>query len=141
MPGSFSLLRSSPSLGYLIYSCGSVPCLWWMYPSLVRPSFGALGHTSHFPLGTSTWNSPKHVKSKYPFVVQSLSRVQLFSTRGLQHIRLPCPSPSLSLLRLMPIESKVPSNHPNIHTGTHVPICSITYLQSCPCLLFSQALQ
>ena len=30
---------------------------------------------------------------------------------GLQHARLPCPSLSLSLLKLMSIESMVPSNH------------------------------
>ena len=30
---------------------------------------------------------------------------------GLQHVRLPCPSPTLSLLKLMSIESVMPSNH------------------------------
>ena len=30
---------------------------------------------------------------------------------GLQHARLPCPSPTLSLLKLMPIESVMPSNY------------------------------
>ena len=30
---------------------------------------------------------------------------------GLQHARLPCPSPTLSLLKLMSIESVMPSNH------------------------------
>ena len=30
---------------------------------------------------------------------------------GLQHARTPCPSPSLSLLKLMSIESVMPSNH------------------------------
>ena len=30
---------------------------------------------------------------------------------GLQHARLPCPSPSPSLLKLMSIESEMPSNH------------------------------
>ena len=30
---------------------------------------------------------------------------------GLQHARLPCPSPSLSLFKLMSIESVMPSNH------------------------------
>ena len=29
----------------------------------------------------------------------------------LQHARLPCPSPSPSLLKLMSIESEMPSNH------------------------------
>ena len=31
------------------------------------------------------------------FAVQLLSRVQLFMTHGLQHARLPCPSPSPEL--------------------------------------------
>jgi len=31
---------------------------------------------------------------------------------GLQHARLPCPSPSHSLLKLMSIESVMPANHP-----------------------------
>ena len=31
--------------------------------------------------------------------------------RGLQHTRLPCPSPTWSLLKLMSIESVMPSNH------------------------------
>ena len=44
--------------------------------------------------------------------VQSLSRVRLFVTHGLQHARLLCPSPfSWRLLKLMPIESVMPSNH------------------------------
>ena len=45
-------------------------------------------------------------------VVQPLSRVQLFRPRG-QHARLPCPSHSISwsLLKLMSIESVMPSNH------------------------------
>ena len=30
---------------------------------------------------------------------------------GLQHARLPCPSPTLSLLKLMSIESVMPTNH------------------------------
>ena len=37
-------------------------------------------------------NNVIHVKSS--IVVQSLSHVQLFATHGLQHTRLPCPSPS-----------------------------------------------
>ena len=32
-------------------------------------------------------------------------------TRGLQHARLPCPSPTWSLLKLMSIKSVMPSNH------------------------------
>ena len=42
-------------------------------------------------------------------VVQSLSGVRLFP-HGLQHTRLPCPSPSSSLLKLMSIKSVMPSN-------------------------------
>ena len=77
------------------------PCLFWdqvllwaasFIPMVLCPVYGGCtqvlwGHslepqvgTSHFPLGASTWNSHKHVKSKYPFVVQLLSRIQLFST-------------------------------------------------------------
>ena len=49
--------------------------------------------------------------------VQSLSRVQLFATHGLQHPRPPAPQASLSitnsrsLLKLISIESVMPSNH------------------------------
>ena len=49
-----------------------------------------------------------------PFVVavQLLSHVQLFANHGLQHARLPCPSLiSWSLLKLMSVESVMPSNH------------------------------
>ena len=41
-------------------------------------------------------------------LVQSLSPVWLPVTHGLQHARLPCPSPTLGA---MPIESVMPSNH------------------------------
>ena len=43
--------------------------------------------------------------------VQSLSRVWLCKPHGLQHTRLPCSSPTHSLLKLMSIESVMPSNH------------------------------
>ena len=46
-----------------------------------------------------------------PFVVQSLSRVQLFVTPWTIACRLPCPTLSKSLLKLMSIESAMPSNH------------------------------
>ena len=45
-------------------------------------------------------------------VVQSLTHVWLFVTHGLQHARLPCPSPSPRvLLKVMPIESVMSSSH------------------------------
>ena len=44
-------------------------------------------------------------------VVQLLSHTQLFVTHGQKHTRLPCPSLSQSLLKLMSIESVMPSNH------------------------------
>ena len=45
-------------------------------------------------------------------VVQSLSHANSLRPHGLQHARLPCPSPSPgALLRLMSIESVIPSNH------------------------------
>ena len=44
-------------------------------------------------------------------VVQSLSHVQLFVTHRLQHARLPVITISRSLLKLMSIESVMPSNH------------------------------
>ena len=45
--------------------------------------------------------------------VQSLSHVWLFVTHGLQHARLPCPSPTprACSFKLLSIESVVPSNH------------------------------
>ena len=46
-------------------------------------------------------------------VVQLLSHVQLFATRGLQHTRLPCPSlfPRVCSIKLMSVESVMLSNH------------------------------
>ena len=50
----------------------------------------------------------------YLFSVQFSSVAQscpnLWS-HGLQHARLPCPSPTLNLLKLMSVESVMPSNH------------------------------
>ena len=43
--------------------------------------------------------------------VQSLSRVQLFATHGLQHTRPPCPSPTPGVYANMSIESVMPSSH------------------------------
>ena len=43
--------------------------------------------------------------------VQLLSRVRLLWLHGLQHTRLPCPSPSPEALRFMSIELVMPSNH------------------------------
>ena len=96
-------------------------------------------HISHWvpPLGILISMSSQNIHLLFSCSVVSNS----FRPYGLKHIRLPCPSPSLSLLTLMPIESVMPSSHPDIHTGTHFSMCSITYLQSRPCLLFSQSLQ
>ena len=45
-------------------------------------------------------------------VVQSLSHVDSLQPHGLQHIRLPCPSPSPGVCsKLMSIESVMPSKH------------------------------
>ena len=44
-------------------------------------------------------------------VAQSLSRVRLLETCGLQHARLPCPSLFLRVCSLTSIESMIPSNH------------------------------
>ena len=44
-------------------------------------------------------------------VAQLLSHVDSLCLHGLQHTRLTCPSLSLSLLKLMSIESVMPSNH------------------------------
>ena len=43
--------------------------------------------------------------------VQSLSRLHSLWPHGLQHTKLPCPSPTPSLLKLMSIESVMPYNH------------------------------
>ena len=96
-------------------------------------------HISHWvpPLGILISTSSQNIHLLFSCSVASNS----FRPYGLNHIRLPCPSPSLSLLTLMPIESVMPSSHPDIYTGTHFSVCSVTYLQSCPCLLFSQSLQ
>ena len=50
------------------------------------------------------------VPEAFVVVVESLSRVQ-FPLHGLQHPRLPSFTISRSLLKLMPIESTMPSNH------------------------------
>ena len=42
---------------------------------------------------------------------QSLAVSDSLPPHGLQHARLPCPSPTLSLLKLMSIESVMPSSH------------------------------
>ena len=47
----------------------------------------------------------------YIIVVWSLSCVWLFATHGLQHTRLPCPSISWRLFKLMSIELVMPFNH------------------------------
>ena len=96
-------------------------------------------HISHWvpPLGILISTSSQNIHLLFSCSVTSNS----FRPYGLNHIRLPCPSPSLSLLTLMPIESVMPSSHPDIYIGTHFSGCSVTYLQSCPCLLFSQSLQ
>ena len=44
-------------------------------------------------------------------VAQSLGRVRLLETCGLQHARLPCPSLFLRVCSLTSIESMIPSNH------------------------------
>ena len=44
-------------------------------------------------------------------IIRSLSCVWPFATHGLQHTRLPCPSFSWRLFKLMSIESVMPSNH------------------------------
>ena len=51
------------------------------------------------------------LSSLFPFVVQSLSRVQLLVTPWTVACRLPCPTLSQSLLKLMSIESVMPSSH------------------------------
>ena len=43
--------------------------------------------------------------------VGSVSQLCLFAIHGLQHARPPCPSPTPSLLKLVSIESGMPSNH------------------------------
>ena len=49
--------------------------------------------------------------SKGVFSSTTVEKHSSFSTHGLQHARLPCPSPTLSLLKLMSIESVMPSSH------------------------------
>ena len=60
------------------------------------------------------WNVYKTTVSSFKIVaVQWLSHVQLFVTRGLQHARLPCPSPTISrsLCKLMSIELVITCYH------------------------------
>ena len=47
----------------------------------------------------------------YVSSVQLLSHVRLCDPHGLQHARLPCPSPTPRAFKLMSIESVMPSNH------------------------------
>ena len=60
--------------------------------------------------------------SVYIVVVQSLSHVQLFATHGLQHARLPCPSPS----------PRVCSNSHPLSQWCHPTISSSAASSSCP---------
>ena len=74
-----------------------------------------------------------------PFaVVLSLSCVRLFVLHGLQHARLPCPSPSQSLLKLMSIEL-MPSNnlilyHPLLFLSSIFLSIRVFPNESAPCI-------
>ena len=54
---------------------------------------------------------------------------------GLQHARLPCPSPTpQSLLKLMPIELVMPSNHlvlSSVQSLSHVQLFAIPWIKEC----------
>ena len=58
-----------------------------------------------------TWQVSLLLSSAQFNSVQSLSPVYSLQPNGLQHARPPCPSPTPSLLKLMSIESVMPSNH------------------------------
>ena len=77
-------------------------------------------HTSHLPLQSLLKLHFQNLQwlpssqNDYPLLssVQSLSRVRLFATPGLQHSRLPLSfTISRSLLKLMSIQWVMPSNH------------------------------
>ena len=100
----------------LVFMCWAelVPiCGEWFEISKLLVSL--LKTPSHF-LGSSNWMYWLHIDSE-----RSLSSVQFSRSvvsdslwpHGLQHTKLPCPSPtnSWSLLKLMSIESVMPSNH------------------------------
>ena len=74
----------------------------------------------------SSYNFPN---TFFVVVVQLLSHVQLFVAHGLQHASLLCP-PSPSLLKFMPFESVMLSNH----LFTPYPISKLTDLGTPTCI-------
>ena len=58
--------------GSNLYSCASCIGRWVLFPT------------------SATWEAPLFLFS----LVQSFSHIRLFATHGLQHTRLPCPSPT-----------------------------------------------
>ena len=79
-----------------------------------REGLRVMEKTLHFILNEFTLNSGKLSRwttwySSVPFSCSVMSNSLWL--HGLQYTRLPCPSPTPSLLRLMSIESVMPSNH------------------------------
>ena len=87
--------RMPMELNYLVSS------LFRGQSGMVWPKIHAVNHIiSQSVKGQSFLGNLQNISSSFsssshrPFVVQSPSHVWLFATHGLQHTRLPCPSPS-----------------------------------------------
>ena len=110
-----------------------MPSSWWYHPTISSsvvpfssclqsfPALGSFPMSQFFTLGGQSSRVRKHSS------VQLLSHVWLFATHGLQHARLPCPSPTARVC-----SNSCPSSwwyHPTISSSA-VPFSSC--LQSSP---------
>ena len=98
--------------GVLEVACHSVPLITKPRSSLyVCDVFSGFGEVDCWFLDYRASAEKRHLKcSLFSFFSLSVVSDSLWP-HGLQHARLPCPSLSLSLLKLMSIESLMPSNH------------------------------
>ena len=89
-------------------SLSGIPDISLQKNETTGPSMGT--HT-HLWLVCTTVSSSLSSGLEKPISSVQFSRVQLFATPWLQHARLPATTNSRSFLRLMSIESVMPSNH------------------------------
>ena len=93
--------------GSSVHGVSQARTLEWVVISFSRGSFWSRDWTAFIQyLPLSQQGNPS-----FKFVVQLLSRVRLFVTPWTVVARLPCPSISQSLLKLISIELIMPSNH------------------------------
>ena len=101
-----------------------------------------MAHYFSFQSEGITYPSPTVFENTCTFLYQLISVAQLCPTlrpHGLQRAELPCPSLSPSLLKLMSIESVMPSNHlifcsPLILLPSVFPSISVFFSESALCI-------